>query len=225
MIIDQPTAFIMIIPKSVQFQISPVASPEILHNTTQYQNLAFHSSLKWKMLILLLTTSSTLSEIWQGPNLLSAFQRFRALESVYLERVDCNTVTYNIITECFSYLLISKLQPTYHPWILVVLSRNTSCICHHTGRRLMQRAYTWIFQVQPQPREEELCFLGQPTDNWQAHSRQNQHHRWHTHALRRRSSLMWIWSSFSILRLCLNMKAPESGSKVQYASKREKFSW
>ena len=147
MIIDQPTAFIMIIPKSDQFQISPVASPEILHNTTQYQNLAFHSSLKWKMLILLLTTSSTLSEIWQGPNLLSAFQRF-ALESVYLERVDCNTVTYNIISECFSYLLISKLQPTYYPWILVVLSRNTSCICHHTGRRLMQRAYKWIFQVQ-----------------------------------------------------------------------------
>ena len=31
---------------------------------------------------------------------------------------------------------ISKLSPTYHPWILVVLSHNTSCICHHTGFRL-----------------------------------------------------------------------------------------
>ena len=40
-VIDQPTAVIMLIPKIDQFQISPVASPEILQNTTQYKNFGF----------------------------------------------------------------------------------------------------------------------------------------------------------------------------------------
>ena len=44
---DQSTLWFT--PKSDQFQISPVASPEILQHIMK--NMAFHSLLRWKMII------------------------------------------------------------------------------------------------------------------------------------------------------------------------------
>ena len=54
-------------PKSDQCQISPAASPEIsLHST---KNLAFHSLLRWKMIILPILTTSPIHfslKVWEN---------------------------------------------------------------------------------------------------------------------------------------------------------------
>ena len=45
-------------PKSDQLQVSPAASPEILHHTEVINNLAFHRLLRWKTIILPILTTS-----------------------------------------------------------------------------------------------------------------------------------------------------------------------
>ena len=51
-------------PKSDQCQISPAASREILHYSVK--NVAFHSLLRWKMIILPILTSLPIHFYWRG---------------------------------------------------------------------------------------------------------------------------------------------------------------